>query len=157
MTNFYLRYHPFKMSACSRGGGVKNLPNLPTDSTKKCQQQGGRDQKFVKICRRLKWMVPKKMKLKWKKSDMVFTMKTWQKGILQRICLFCLFCVNLRGTVNKEKQHVNCKDTKTELEESLSLQKQPSSKPFLCILLLPLKASQRSQKNIFSSHPSSDL
>ena len=30
-----LRDHPFKTSACSRGGGVKNLPNLPTDSTKK--------------------------------------------------------------------------------------------------------------------------
>jgi hypothetical protein len=30
-----LRDHPFKTSACSRGGGVKNLPNLLTDSTKK--------------------------------------------------------------------------------------------------------------------------
>ena len=29
------RDHPFKTSACLRGGGVKNLPNLPTDSTKK--------------------------------------------------------------------------------------------------------------------------
>ena len=26
--------HPFKTSACLRGGRVKNLPNLPTDSTK---------------------------------------------------------------------------------------------------------------------------
>ena len=28
-----LRDHPFKTSACLRGRGVKNLPNLPTDST----------------------------------------------------------------------------------------------------------------------------
>jgi hypothetical protein len=27
--------HPFKTSAFFRGGGVKNLPNLPTDSSKK--------------------------------------------------------------------------------------------------------------------------
>ena len=33
--------HPFKTSACSRGGGVKNLPNLPTDSTKKLPTVGG--------------------------------------------------------------------------------------------------------------------
>ena len=42
---FYLKYvhrdHPFKTSACSRGGGVKNLPNLPTDSTKKLPTVGG--------------------------------------------------------------------------------------------------------------------
>ena len=37
----YLRDHPFKTSACSRGGGVKNLPNLPTDSTKKLPTVGG--------------------------------------------------------------------------------------------------------------------
>ena len=36
-----LRDHPFKTSACSRGGGVKNLPNLPTDSTKKVPTVGG--------------------------------------------------------------------------------------------------------------------
>ena len=28
-----VRDHPFKTSACLRGGGVKNWPNLPTDST----------------------------------------------------------------------------------------------------------------------------
>ena len=33
--------HPFKTSACSRGGGVKNLPNLPTGSTKKIPTIGG--------------------------------------------------------------------------------------------------------------------
>ena len=43
--------HPFKTSACCRGGGVKILPNLPT--------VGGRGQKSVKICLRLKWVVPK--------------------------------------------------------------------------------------------------
>ena len=43
--------HPFKTSACSRGGGIQNLRNLPT--------VGGRGQKSVKNCRRLKWMVPK--------------------------------------------------------------------------------------------------
>ena len=48
----------FKTSACLRGGGVKNLPNLPTDSTRKLPMVGGRGQKFVKICRHLKWMVP---------------------------------------------------------------------------------------------------
>ena len=37
----YLRDHPFKTSACLRGGGVKNLPNLPTDSTKKLPTVGG--------------------------------------------------------------------------------------------------------------------
>ena len=36
-----LRDHPFKTSACFRGGGVKNLPNLPTDSTKKLPKVGG--------------------------------------------------------------------------------------------------------------------
>ena len=35
---------------------------------------------------------------------------------------FVYFC-KLRGAVNKEKYHVNYKATKTELEESLSLQK----------------------------------
>ena len=48
------RDHPFKMSAFSRGGGVINLPNLTTDRTKDCRQQGGRGQKSVKICQRLK-------------------------------------------------------------------------------------------------------
>ena len=38
---FELRDYPFKTSACSRGGGVKNLPNLPTDSTKKLPTVGG--------------------------------------------------------------------------------------------------------------------
>ena len=28
-----VRDHPFKTSAGTRGGGVKNWPNLPTDST----------------------------------------------------------------------------------------------------------------------------
>ena len=31
-----IRDHPFKTSARLRGGGVKNLPNLPADSTKNC-------------------------------------------------------------------------------------------------------------------------
>ena len=35
------RYYPFKTSACLRGGGVKNLPNLPTDSTKKTAADRG--------------------------------------------------------------------------------------------------------------------
>ena len=35
------RDHPFKTLACSRGGGVKNLPNLPTDGTKKLPTGGG--------------------------------------------------------------------------------------------------------------------
>ena len=54
-----LRDHPFKPSACLRGRGVKNLPNLQTGSTKKLPTIGGRGQKSVKNCRRLKWMVPK--------------------------------------------------------------------------------------------------
>ena len=33
--------HPFKTSACHRGGGVKNWPNLPTDSSKKLPTEGG--------------------------------------------------------------------------------------------------------------------
>ena len=36
-----IRDHPAKMSACLRGGGVKNLPNLPMDSTKKLPRVGG--------------------------------------------------------------------------------------------------------------------
>ena len=36
-----IRDHPFKTSVCSRGGGVKNLPNLPMDSTKKLPTVGG--------------------------------------------------------------------------------------------------------------------
>ena len=32
--SFHIRDHPLKTSACSRGGGVKNLINLLTDSTK---------------------------------------------------------------------------------------------------------------------------
>ena len=37
----YIRDHPFKTSACLRGGGVKNWPNLPTDSSKKLPTEGG--------------------------------------------------------------------------------------------------------------------
>jgi hypothetical protein len=37
--------YPFKTSAFFRGGGVKNLPNLPTDSCKKLPTDGGRSQK----------------------------------------------------------------------------------------------------------------
>ena len=37
--------HSFKTSACLRGGGVKNWPNLPTDSSKKLPTEGGRGQK----------------------------------------------------------------------------------------------------------------
>ena len=33
--------HPFKMSAFFRGRGVKHLPNLPTDSSKKLPTVGG--------------------------------------------------------------------------------------------------------------------
>ena len=36
-----LRDHPFKTSARLRGGGVKNLPILLTDSTKKLPMAGG--------------------------------------------------------------------------------------------------------------------
>ena len=36
-----LREHPFKTSPFFRGGGVKNLPNLPTDSSKKLPTVGG--------------------------------------------------------------------------------------------------------------------
>ena len=39
------RDHPFKTSAFCRGGGVKNLPNLQTDSSKKLPTEGGRSQK----------------------------------------------------------------------------------------------------------------
>ena len=40
------------------GGGVKHLPNLPTTVVKKQPTGGGYGSKIVKICRRLKWMVP---------------------------------------------------------------------------------------------------
>ena len=36
-----IRDHPFKTSAYSRGGGVKNLSNLPMDSSKKLPTVGG--------------------------------------------------------------------------------------------------------------------
>ena len=38
------RYHPFKTSVFFRGGGVKNLPNLPTDSSEKLPTVGGSGQ-----------------------------------------------------------------------------------------------------------------
>ena len=53
-----IRDHPFNTSACLREGGVKNLPNLPTDSTKKLPTVGGEGSKICESCRRLKWMVP---------------------------------------------------------------------------------------------------
>ena len=42
---YVIKDHPFKTSACLRGGGVKNWPNLPTDSSKKLTTEGGRVQK----------------------------------------------------------------------------------------------------------------
>ena len=42
MNQFRKRDHPFKTSARSRGGGVKNLPNLPMDSTIKVKSADGR-------------------------------------------------------------------------------------------------------------------
>ena len=45
----HLRDHPFKTSAHLRGGGVKNWPNLPTDSSKKLPTEGGRGQKSWKF------------------------------------------------------------------------------------------------------------
>ena len=52
--------HPFQTSAICRGGGVKNWSNLPMDNGKKLPTEGGGGEgsKIVKICRRLKWMVP---------------------------------------------------------------------------------------------------
>ena len=38
---FSIGDHPFKTSAFFKGGGVKNLPNLPMDSTKKMPSVGG--------------------------------------------------------------------------------------------------------------------
>ena len=35
-----IRDHPFKTLACFRGGGVKRLPNLRKDSTKKLPTVG---------------------------------------------------------------------------------------------------------------------
>ena len=43
-----IRDHPFKTSACLRGGGVKNLPNLLTDSSKKPPTVGGLGSKIGK-------------------------------------------------------------------------------------------------------------
>ena len=42
---YYVRDHSFRTSPFLRGGGVKNWPNLPTDSSKKLPTQGGRGQK----------------------------------------------------------------------------------------------------------------
>ena len=41
VVQFSKRDHPFKTSALLRGGGVKNLPFLPTDSSKKLPTVGG--------------------------------------------------------------------------------------------------------------------
>ena len=38
--------HPFKTSAFFRGGGVKNFPNLPTDTSKKLPTVVGSGQKL---------------------------------------------------------------------------------------------------------------
>ena len=54
-----LRDYPFKTSACSRGEGSKICQICRRIVLKNCRRQGGRGQKSVKICRRLKWMVPK--------------------------------------------------------------------------------------------------
>ena len=42
------RDHPFKMSSFFRGRGVKNWPNLPTDSCKKLPTVGGSGSKILK-------------------------------------------------------------------------------------------------------------
>ena len=54
MASNSLRDHPFKTSAFFRGEGVKNLPNLPTDSSKKLPTVKNRE----KLADVLKWMVP---------------------------------------------------------------------------------------------------
>ena len=41
--------HPFKTSTFFRGEGVKSLPNLPTDSSKKMPMVEGRGKKFAKF------------------------------------------------------------------------------------------------------------
>ena len=46
------------MLAFLRGGGVKNWPNLLTDSSKKLPMEEGSGQKLWKNCQHLKWMVP---------------------------------------------------------------------------------------------------
>ena len=37
----YFRDHPFKTLTIFRWGGIKNLPNLPTDSSKKTAEGKG--------------------------------------------------------------------------------------------------------------------
>ena len=45
-----VRDHPLKMSAFFRGGGVKNLPNLPMDSSKKLPTVGVKNcEKFANV------------------------------------------------------------------------------------------------------------
>ena len=44
-----LRDHPFKTSAFLIGGGVKNWPNLPANSSKKLPTEGGRGQRSWKF------------------------------------------------------------------------------------------------------------
>ena len=41
LKSLLIRDHPFKTLAFFRGGGVKNWPNLPTDSTKELPTLGG--------------------------------------------------------------------------------------------------------------------
>ena len=63
------RDHPFKMSACLGGGGVSHVPmvkrsqcirikNLLHKHFAGMPMVEGQGSKIVKICRRLKWMVP---------------------------------------------------------------------------------------------------
>ena len=47
--NYIFGDHPFKTSAFFMGGGVKNWPKLPTDSSKKLPTAGGRGQKLCKF------------------------------------------------------------------------------------------------------------
>ena len=42
----HIRDHPFKMLSVFRGGGVKNMPNLPMDSSIKILTEGGRGKKL---------------------------------------------------------------------------------------------------------------
>ena len=58
-----LSYHPFKTLAFFRGGRVKNLSNLPTDSSKKTADGRGvgvkNREKFADVLNRWSLMTPK--------------------------------------------------------------------------------------------------
>ena len=91
---FLQRDHPFKTSAFFRGRGVKNWPNLPTDSSKKLPTGGGRGQKSWKIADVLNgWSLIATFLNWWGNpiwSSLIDFGRIWSKKIKNKTAIFIL-------------------------------------------------------------------